>query len=321
MWGGRCLLVGACSACLAFMLASAAYAQNSLSRPIEIIVPWGSGGGSDQLARKIAGLLEPKLKVPIRVTNMPGGGGNKGLAHMLAADPDGYTLSIMTADTFASLATRRTDWRLADIRPLAILSQQPSAFLVHEQSKYKTWADLETAAKNESVRVAISGQGTPDELTVTYLTRKGLRFITVPIAKPGERQLAILGGSVDVLYEQIGDVRSLVQNNQLRPVLLFAERRDPRFKTAPTSLELGYKIKLPQFRMLVAKAGADSAAMAKLGGALAEAAASPEYAAHLMEQYADEKSFLPGDEALTFLESELSALNALVAEQNAMVGR
>lgn len=321
MRGGRCLFVGACLACLTFIPARAVDAQDYPSRPIEIIVPWGSGGGSDQLARRIAKLIEPSLGVPVQVTNLPGSGGYKGLAQMLSANADGYTLSMMTADTFASLATRRTDWRLADIRPLAILSQQPSAFLVHEQSKYKTWAGLEAAAKNESVRVAITGSGTPDELTIMYLVRKGLRFVTVPIAKPGERQLAILGGSVDVLYEQIGDVRSLVQNNQLRPVLLFAEHRDPRFKTTPTSIELGYKIKLPQFRMLVVKAGAGSAAAARLTAALAEAAASPEYAAHLVELYADENSFVPGDEALTFLENELTTLKALVTDQNAMVGR
>src|SRR3990172_3958317 len=70
------------------------------SRPIEFIVPWGPGGGADQLARKMAALLEPELKISLPVVNVPGATGSTGMTKMLAAANDGHSISIFIADTF-----------------------------------------------------------------------------------------------------------------------------------------------------------------------------------------------------------------------------
>src|SRR6476660_1382612 len=74
------------------------------SRPIEFVVPWGPGGGADQVARKIGQLLEPELKVSIPVINVAGATGQTGHAKLMAANADGYTMEVMTGDTFALLA-------------------------------------------------------------------------------------------------------------------------------------------------------------------------------------------------------------------------
>ena len=82
--------------------------------------------------------------------------------------------------------------------------QQPSAFLVAEGGKFKDWADVEKAAKTQTMRVGVTGFGSNDDLTVNFLAKKGLKFVSVPFPKPGERYSAILGGHAEVLYEQIG---------------------------------------------------------------------------------------------------------------------
>src|SRR5690348_5324709 len=74
------------------------------SRPIEFVVPWGPGGGADQVARKLGQLLEPELKVSLPVINVPGATGQTGHAKMMSANADGYTLEVMTGDTFGTLA-------------------------------------------------------------------------------------------------------------------------------------------------------------------------------------------------------------------------
>lgn len=313
----RVALVVALSLCAT----SHVQAQTYPTRPIEIIVPWGSGGGADQLARKMAKLLAPRLGVPVTTTNVSGAGGQRGLASMRAAAADGHTLSVMTADTFALLVTQQPSWRPEDVAPLAILIRQPSAFLVPESGKLKTWKDVEAAAKGETLRVAIAGMGSPDQLTVNYLVRQGLKFTAVSFAKPGERHAAVLSGLADLLYEQIGDVRSFVENQQMRPVLLFAEKRDTRLKDVPTSHELGYKIGVPQFRALVARAETSSHILDRIGAALIEAAGDSEFVAFLDQHFADPESFLPAAEAAIFTRDALMRLRALVAEQNAMVGR
>jgi tripartite-type tricarboxylate transporter receptor subunit TctC len=315
----RCVLSGVSAAVFLFAAAVAA-AQDGVPRPLEIIVPWGQGGGADKVARKIATLIEPSLG-PLRVTNVPGASGQKGLAQLKAAPADGRTLAILTGDTFGVLAARQTDVRLDNFVAVAILIRQPSAFLVGGNGRFKNWNDVAAAAKTTTVRVAIAGPRSADELTVTYFVRQGLRLVSVPYAKPGERHRALLGGYADVLYEQVGDVRSFVDNAQMRPVLLLTPERDPRLKEVPASGELGFDVALPHFRALVVRAGTDARAIAKLRAVVAEAIKTPEYAAFLDEQYANAEVILAPEVASAFLRDELARLRTLAAAQDAMVGR
>ena len=98
------------------------------SRPIELVVPWGPGGGADQLARKIAPGLEKALKVSLPVINVAGATGQTGLNKMLTAPADGYSVSVFIADTLAVQLDPKTKWKLTDMQPAAIMIQQPSAF-------------------------------------------------------------------------------------------------------------------------------------------------------------------------------------------------
>jgi len=291
-------------------------AQEYPARPIEFVVPWGPGGGADQVARKLAKLMEPALKVSMPVVNVPGATGQTGLTKMLTAPADGYSISVFIADTFAvQLGTPPPKWGMQDVTALGVVIQQPSAFLVAEGGKFKSWADVERIAKTETVRVAMLGFGSADDLTINYyVKKKGLKFVAVPFSKPGERYSAVLGGHADILYEQIGDVRNFVDNKQMKPVLIFAEKRDADFKDVPTSVEMGDKVTLPQFRSIVVRGGTDPKIVKKLSDALAAAAKDPEYVDYLKSQYADPQSFVAADKAGAFFDRELKAMKALAAQ-------
>ena len=87
-------------------LVPAARAQEKYpSRPIDFIVPWGTGGGADSMARQIATLSQPFLGVALPISNVPGASGNTGLAQVLAGKPDGYTIAVYIADTLATIPT------------------------------------------------------------------------------------------------------------------------------------------------------------------------------------------------------------------------
>lgn len=278
------------------------------ARPIELIVPWGPGGGADILGRKIGKMLEPIVKVSMPVINAPGATGQTGLNKMLAGAADGYTISVMTGDTFGTLAGKAPKWKLSDIVPIAVMIRTPSGFFVKEGGDFKTWADVEKAAKTKPLKVAITGFGSPDEYTVKYYAKKGLKLIGVPFAKPGERYTSILGGHADLLYEQPGDVKGYLSNKQMRPVLLFTPKRDPKYPDTTASGELGDKIFLPQMRMIIVKAGTPPDRIKVLSDALAQVSKSQEYADYLKEQLGDADSFLPSDAAKKFLENELAEL-------------
>ena len=289
-------------------------AQEFPSRPIEFIVPWGPGGGADQLARKLAKLMEPRLKVSMPVINIPGATGQTGLTKLLTAPTDGYSIAVFVGPTLALQAgSPPPKWSLRDIEQLGIVMQQTSAFLVAEGGRFKAWADLEKAARTDRLRVAITGFGSDDDIAVNFLAKKGLRLASVPMPKPGERYASILGGHAEVLYEQIGDVRSFVDGKQMKPIVFFSEKRDAGFPDVPTATELGYKVSLPQFRSIILRSGTDAGIVKRLAEVLADTVRDPEYVAFLKDEYAEADSFVPAAGAGAYLDNLLRGMKQLIA--------
>lgn len=309
----RSLQVGV--ALLLGLASLAASAQEKYpSRPIEFIVPWGPGGGADQVARKAGKIMEEDLKVSFPVVNVPGATGNTGMAKLLASQADGYSISVMTWDTYALLATSKTRWSLTDIVPVALMIKQPSAFMSAANSTLKTWADVEREAKVRQLKVAITGFGSPDDITVNYFIARGLKLVSVPFAKPGERYTAVLGGHADLLYEQLGDVRSFIDSKQIQPVIIFAAKRFSVFPEVPASKELGYDITLPQRRAVIVKAGTDAGRIKVLSDALAKVAASAEYKDYLKQQYATDDSYFPMQDAAKIMQEDLDQMKRIAGE-------
>ncbi len=314
-WRKRATVVLA--TCVAAIVACVAIAQDKYpSRPIEFIVPWGPGGGADQVARKAGKIMEEDLHTSFPVVNVPGATGNTGMAKLLAAPADGYSISVMTWDTYALLATTpSTRWSLKDIIPVALMIKQPSAFMTAANGNLKTWPDVEREAKTRALKVAVTGFGSPDDITVNYFIGKGLKLISVPFANPGERYTAVLGGHADLLYEQLGDVRSFIDSKQIQPVIVFSEKRFDVFPNVPASKELGYDITLPQRRAVIVKAGTDPAKIKVISDALAKVAASAEYKQYLKDQYAStDDSYFPAQQAQKVMEEDLDQMKRIAAQ-------
>jgi len=300
---------GLCGALIALGAAGPSLAQEKYpTRPIEFVVPWGPGGGADQLARKIAPALEKELKVSLPVINVAGATGQTGLNKMLTSPADGYSISVFIADTLALQMDPATKWKLDDIVPAGIMIQQPSAFFVAANSPIKSWKDLEAEAKKRPLKVGVTGFGSADDLHAIFFSQKGLKLTSVPFPKPAERYTAVLGGHADILYEQLGDVKSFLDSNQLRPIVIFADQRFPAFKDVPTAKELGHDIAISQFRAVVMKAGTDPQRVNTISAALEKAASTADYKAWLKEQYADEASFIPAAKAVAFMKRELEVM-------------
>lgn len=286
-------------------------------RPIELIVPWGPGGGADQLARLVSKLMEPMLKQGIPVVNVPGGTGATGMAKLLAAPADGYSMAIYIADSHALLAGKHPRWSMKDITPVAVMMKVPSFIFVKQDSPFKTWADFakEAKARPGKLKVATLGFGSVDDFSLTVLARNGIKVVQVPFAKPSERYVSILGNHADALYEQSGDVRQFLKSKQMRPILLFGEKRLDAFKDIPASYEVGYKIALPQFRSIVVRSGTPPEIVKKLSDALAKVAATPEYKKFLAEQLADPNSFEDASKAPAFVAQQLEDMKKTMASK------
>ena len=285
------------------------------SRPIELIVPFGPGGGADQLARLVSKLVEPILGQSVPVLNVPGATGGTGMAKLLAAPADGHSMAIYIADSHALLAGKDARWRSEDIVPVAVMILGPSFIFVAESSPHKTWQDFETAARANpgKLKVATVGFGSVDDFSLSVIAKKGINLIQVPFSKPSERYVSILGGHADALYEQAGDVGSFLNNKQMRPLMIFGKERLPAFKDVPSSFELGYQVALPQFRAIVVRAGTPAERVKVVSDALAKVAATPEYKKFLQDQFGEEKSFIDASKASQFLVDQLEDMKRAMA--------
>jgi tripartite-type tricarboxylate transporter receptor subunit TctC len=302
-----CLLAG--SGAISDVVAEEAYP----SRPVTFIVPWGPGGGADQLARISSKLMEQELKVSFPVINVPGATGQTGLTKLVTGPTDGYSIEVMTGDTFALFSAANTRFKLDQLTPLGIMIQQPSGFFVKIDSPWKTWADVEAAARSKPLRVAVTGFGSPDDFTVNYFRNRGLKLESVPFAEPGLRYSSVIGGQSDLVYEQAGDVRSFLDGKQIRPVLFFSDKPFAAYPDIPYSTKLGYDVKLPQFRVIIAKAGTSPDQVKVLADAVNKVGTAPEFDAYLKQQLGEPKSFVPADQAIAYMDKWLEEAKALSA--------
>lgn len=281
------------------------------SRPVEFIVPWGAGGGADQLARRLGKLLEGDLKVSVPVVNVPGATGNTGMAKLLSAQPDGYSMAVFIADTLATLAGGKGRYKLSDIVPVGVMIRQPSGLFVKQDSKWKGFDDLLADAKKSDIKVGVTGIGSADEMHVVSFNEKhGTKFRAVPFAAPGERYSSILGGHADVLIEQAGDVKSFLDSKQMRPVLFFAEKPQVGHESVALANKYGVTIAISQFRSIVVRAGTDPKQVAALSDALERCAKSEDFRKFLADELAFADSFIPGRDAAKFIAGELATIEA-----------
>jgi len=297
--------------------AAAAYPD----RPINMIVPWGAGGGADRVGRIFAGLMAGRLGVSVPVINVIGASSQLGLDRVLGKPAEGYDIVEITSDSYILFAAANAKFKVSDFAALAVVDRQPSGFFVRDDSPFKTWADVVTAAKASTVTVAGSGFGTQSDVTVDYFNKaQDLKLVSVPFNDPGLRWNSLLGGYTELLYAQFGDLEAYLSSKQLRPILAFADARLPEHPDIPAAKEFGYNVDIVHFRAFAVKNGTDAAQYEALVAAMNVAAQSPEYNRMLADEAAVPESYISGAAAQAYVEKWVDALRDLIAKNNANSG-
>lgn len=215
------------------------------SRPITIIVPYGPGGGSDKLVRAIAAPLEKIVGVPVQVVNKPGGGGLAAIPDFMAAPADGYTIIEHIDDSATLYASGKIKENPAeDWVPVAIAQITFSQIYVRpDDARFSDWGAFVKYAKEnpEKLTVAnVGAVGSMERISMLQL-EKALGFKTTQVSfdKPAERYGALIGGHVDALFEQPGDVRSFLEAKQMKPILTLLPERPDAFADVPSLKDIG----------------------------------------------------------------------------------
>ncbi|CAA7614340.1 tripartite tricarboxylate transporter substrate binding protein [Magnetospirillum sp. UT-4] len=287
----------AVSALAGLLAISPALAQEKYpSRPIEMIVTFGPGGGADLMGRQTARLAEPVLGVAIPVANISGASGNAGLTRLLTNPADGYSVATLIALSVSSWAAGLGTAKPSDFQVVAMMQNSPSMLFVPKNSPYKTAREFLDAAKANpgKLRVATSGLGTQDDITVRYLASQGFQAKNVPFAKPAERYASTVGGHTDALYEEPGDVAQFIKSGDLRPLMVFDAKRHESFPDVTASMELGLQISdLPNFRTIAVPAKTPKEIVDRLAAAMNQVLDKPEWQKFCRETYTCTEKMTP----------------------------
>jgi len=277
----RAILAGGIAALAAPALAQPAWPAG---RPIEVIVGFAPGGGTDVMVRALAQALTAELPgANFVVVNRPGAGGETAYVALQGARPDGYTLGTINTPGFLSLGVqRRVRYDRAQIRPIARIVDDPSAFVVHHDSRFRSLRDLVDAAKRRpgTISVGTSGIGTDDQLGLTlFQAASGTEFIHVPFTGAGPSRNAALGRQIDVVGLNLGEIGMLGQENPtLRALAGMGERRWELMPDVPTFREEGYDVVMTSERGLGAPRGIPDEIAQRLEEAIMRVIATPEWA-------------------------------------------
>jgi tripartite-type tricarboxylate transporter receptor subunit TctC len=312
------------AALFALALSAAAQAQYP-NKPVKIIVPFAPGGNVDITARLVAPGLSEALGQPVVVENKPGAGGTIG-ADLVAKSPaDGYTLLMGSNSTFSvapSLYPKNPYNPLRDYAPVIMIASAPFVLVTHPGLAAKDAHELVALAKASPGKLTMSSAGTGSSNHLVgelFQEISGARFTHIPYKGSGQALTDLMGGQVNLHFDQITSAASHIQGGKLRPLLVTARTRVPMLPDVPTAGEAGY----PAFEAtnvtgLIAPAGTPREVIDRLNAATQKVIAQ----AAVREKFAGIGASATGgtpEEFAAYIREDLSKWTRIVKDANVKV--
>ena len=228
-------------------------AQGYPSKPIEIMVAFQPGGGTDSLARAYAEAAKKHTSQPVVVYNKPGASGAIGLADVVNSKPDGYKIAMLFVELIILPHLGITKITQDDFIPIARINADPAAITVRADSPYTSIEEFIAQAKNPAsdIKVGNSGNGSIWHLAAASLAeRTGAKFNHIPFQGAGPAVLALLGGHVDAVGVSPAEVAVHVASGKLRVLAVMADQRSKGFESVPTLKERKIDLSIGTWRGL-----------------------------------------------------------------------
>ncbi|ETR79186.1 MFS transporter [Afipia sp. P52-10] len=261
---------------------AAAFAETFPTRPVRLIVPYAAGGGTDAIARVVAQAMGEKLGQTVVIENVATGAGNVATATVAAAAPDGYTMLMANQGPIAVnphiMKTVSVD-TLTAFDPVTQVAETPLVVIVHETSRYKTFADLVAALKQnpDKLTYGSAGNGSASHLATLLLGHVAkVEAVHVPYRGAGPAISDVLGGQTDFMITTLPSVLGLVESGKMRALAVTTKERAANLKDVPTIAESGFPdYEINAWYGFIVPAGTPRPIIALLRGAVVDAFATP----------------------------------------------
>lgn len=251
-------------------------------KPVEVIVAFQPGGGTDTAARTIFKFAEKYFGQSFAIINKPGASGEIGWTAIARSKPDGYTIGFINPPAFLMLPIQRkgAKYKLDDFDLIGNIVMDPGIVGVRPDSEFKTVKDLMEAAKKapKSVSIAYSGPGTSEAMLLTRLEQQeGAELNKVPFDGSAPGMVALMGKHVDAVAMNVSESHTYVHDGNLRILGVGSPERDPAVPDVPTFKEQGYDYLQISLRGVAAPKGFPEEALKAIESALEKAMQDPEF--------------------------------------------
>jgi tripartite-type tricarboxylate transporter receptor subunit TctC len=259
-----------------------ASAQNWPSRPIKIVVPFPPGGSTDIIGRLAADQLGRDLGQPVVVENVGGAAGAIGTMHVMRAPADGYTLAIATVSTMIvyQSAQAKPEYSVEDFVPITNIASMPNVLSVGPTIKAKDLKELIALLKADPGKYtfATSGIGSINHLLgEAFQAYAGVQLVHVPYKGSGPGMQGVMGGQVDMIFDQFPSSKGAIDGGQLRGIGIISPQRVPGYDIM-TMEEAGLKGFTDEaWYGLLAPANTPPDVVAKLGDAMHKVITNPDF--------------------------------------------
>ncbi len=231
-------------------------------RPITMIVPYGPGGGSGQVARGMQQGFTDHTGVSLKLVYKPGGSGLVGLKSYMALPADGYNILEHIDDASSAYASGQSKVNPAkDLIPLVTSQITFSQIYIRSNEKrftdWKSFVKFAKKMKGKTTIANVSREGSMERVNLGKVNKHfGIKMQQISFDKGGPRYGALKGGQVDALFEQPGDVRGFLDSGDFKPVLTLLHERPAAFAKVPSMTDVGLKFTpLMRFRGFYVKKG------------------------------------------------------------------
>ncbi|MBM3358622.1 MAG: tripartite tricarboxylate transporter substrate binding protein [Betaproteobacteria bacterium] len=278
------------------------------TRPVEFVVPAGSGGGADQMARLIQGIVAKHnlMKQPFVVVNKSGGAGAEGFLDVKGSKADSHKIIITLSNLFTTPLATGVPFNWKDLTPVAMLALDQFVLWVHADTPYKSAKDyLDAVKKAGPNKFKMAGTGSKQEdqiLTVGIEKATGTKFIYVPFKGGGDVATQLVGKHVDSTVNNPIEAVAQWRAGQLRPLCVFDDSRMPykgkvtetmSWHDIPTCKEAGVPADYLMLRGIFMPAGVPKEAVDFYVGLFRKVRETSEWK-EFMERGAFNQSFMTG---------------------------
>ena len=304
-------------------LAGAGLAQGFPTKPIRLIVPYPAGGATDFFARLVFPKVGEALGQTVVIENRPGAGTAIGASEVARSAPDGYTLLLGDAGTYAFNPTlyKKLSYDPAkDFAPVSLTGRFALILAVNPGVvKVDSVKAFVAAAKRQPGKIdyGAPGPGSPIHLAMEFFKqRAGLTMTPIPYKGGADAMNDLLGGRISAMFPDIASGLPQIKGGKLRPLAVASAKRVAALPDLPTIAESGYPgFEAWAWQGFVAPAGTPKPVVAKLNGAFAKVMNDPAIKQRLSESGFEPQTSTP-EEFARYMKSEIAKWAKVIRESH-----